>query len=169
MHWQIKHFQPHELLSPVGLREFKKGNFLLNPSAVAFLVNLREIIDQPILINHSGMTRRGYRSCSENIAVNGGDASRHCQGLAFDCTPKNMNLIRFASIAIHQGWCGVGIYLDKNFVHIDRRPNYTQKVTLWVEKERGKPTISRTLDSKTISDYDILQVENLVKTLIDEI
>lgn len=169
MTWQIKHFKPEELLSPIGLRELSKGNFMLNPSAVAFLVNLREIIDQPILINHAGLTRRGYRSQSENQAVGGGEASRHLQGLAFDCTPKNMDLVRFASIAIHQGWCGVGIYLDKNFVHIDRRPNYNNKVTLWVEKKRNGKTESRTLDSKTISSYDITQVEELVKTLLEDI
>lgn len=169
MTWNIKYFKPEELLSPDGLRELSRNNFMLNVEAVAHLVRLREVIDQPILVNHAGLLRRGYRSQRENDAVSGGNCSRHLQGNAFDCTPKNMDLIRFASIALNLGWCGVGIYLDKNFVHLDRRIAYNNKISLWVEKTRGGKVESRTLDSKTISSYDITQTEELLKTIISEL
>ena len=128
----LKYFQPHEILSPDGLKQFDAGNLMLQGFAVAGLDKIREMINEPILVNHAGLTLRGYRSVQENITIpDSGRHSRHIQGIAFDCTTKSRNYLELIIKALIVGARGVGFYPQRNFVHIDFRTS--DHITGWLD------------------------------------
>lgn len=130
--WKWKYFTPEEVLSPIGLKRFKDTGLLLTqPILLDKLTELRERLEKPLLINHGGHWLRGYRSCEENMKVDGSLQSLHIQGLAADVTVTNLSLLDLADGAIITGFTGIGMYLSRGFVHMDLRTNLYQKVTRW--------------------------------------
>jgi uncharacterized protein YcbK (DUF882 family) len=98
----------------------------------------REMAGTRIHINGSGMTLRGYRSCRENKQTGGAEYSRHIQGIAFDCTPLDMDLYEFYQHVLESaneyGFGGIGYYPKKSFVHIDCRPLMSDGPVTWIEE-----------------------------------
>lgn len=130
--WDWKHFAPVEVLSPSGLRQFKhSGLLLIRPILLDKLSELRERLETPLVINHGEHWLRGYRSPEENAMVDGGTYSMHLQGLAADVTAPKISLLDLADAAIISGFTGIGIYPKRNFIHMDLRTNFYQKVTRW--------------------------------------
>lgn len=80
-----------------------------------------------ILVNHSGMTRRGARSIADQLAIGGKAAkvhSMHLSGKAFDISLAKWGTYTvewLADQAIQFHWACVGIYPGKGFCHVDTR------------------------------------------------
>lgn len=121
--WFWESFEPMELLSPVGFNEYVvRGNFMLQPFAVSMLQQFRTDLNVPLVCNGNANKYRGFRSPQENEKIGGARLSRHIQGIAFDLTPRGMELEDFFKAAVQFGFGGVGYYPHKNFVHVDCRP-----------------------------------------------
>lgn len=61
-----------------------------------------------------------YRCEKHNKEVGGVENSYHTQGLALDIiVPQNQDIEAFASLLERIGFRGIGIYYNKNFVHVD--------------------------------------------------
>lgn len=127
-------FRPEEILSPVGMRQWEVyGRIYIDAHALDFLQAWREKVGR-IVVNHDHLRLRGYRSPRENQAIpNSASLSRHVQGLAFDTTPLDMDLYRYFQLAKDFGWTGIGFYPKKHFVHLDLRPNFNKRPTIWIE------------------------------------
>jgi zinc D-Ala-D-Ala carboxypeptidase len=120
--WRWKNFKPVEVLSTVGLEQFQKGNWLIQPSAMDALQGFRNKLDLPIIITS------GYRSPAENKAVGGAYLSRHVQGIAFDIRCPDISLDALYQEAIAWVLFGaIGISYHGNFVHVDTRPRVNDK------------------------------------------
>lgn len=147
----FRYFKPEEILSPDGLQQYDKGNFLIQGFALKSLNVIRENIEEPIYINHAGLKYRGYRSPDENAILEGSaDFSRHVQGIAFDCTITSEAWERLALAAILAGAKGIGYYPEKNFMHIDFRTS--EQVICWVSK--NKRIENFTIKTETIDSAD---------------
>lgn len=121
-------FSPGEVLSPYGLKRWEgKGILLIQPHALDFLQNFRNFIGKPLLVNHRGLSFRGYRSCFENMRAGGVEGSFHLQGLAFDVSVDGVDPKDLYEEAVRFGWMGVGLY--PSFVHMDLGGRKEQ--TLW--------------------------------------
>lgn len=131
--WNWPDFAPHEVLSPDGLAQFKKGNLMVQPFALDALQSFRSRIAVPVLVNFSSLQRRGYRSPKENMQIKGAEFSRHVQGIAFDITAPDMTPEELFHAAIQHGFGGVGLYKAQNFVHVDVRAKGTEPIT-WIGK-----------------------------------
>lgn len=131
--WKWKYFTPDEVLSPESYDLFKlKGLLLIQPRLLDKLTELREKINKPLLINHSGLHYRGFRTFEENQKIkNSGHYSQHCYGLACDVTVKDLTVKELAEVAESIGFTGIGIYPISHFVHMDLRTNLNNKVTKW--------------------------------------
>lgn len=135
MKWRWKYFTPEEVLSPDGLDQLARGNFLIQPSALDYLEALRANVGVPFLINHGNLKYRGYRSSSENSKIGGAEFSRHVQGIAFDVTPAQGSLTGLFKAALRFNvFGGIGLYLSNNFVHIDTRPTINDTPVIWGNK-----------------------------------
>ena len=132
--WRWPSFEPQEVLSPMGLDAYlNQGILLFSPIMLTCLEQFRAAINKPILINHGPHTHRGYRSCTENASVAGGKQSMHLQGVAADCTIKGVKPEDLAKAAEASGlFSGIGLYLEKNFVHLDIRCTTDGKIRKWV-------------------------------------
>jgi uncharacterized protein YcbK (DUF882 family) len=79
-------------------------------------------IEQPIQINS------GYRTFKTNSRLEGSALnSRHLSGQAADIVVPGVPLLRLAGMASAFGQGGIGMYLNKGFVHVD-----TGDERLWV-------------------------------------
>ena len=136
--WRWKYFQPKEVLSPAGLYQYERGNLMVQAFALDALDAFREMSGTRLHINGSGLNFRGYRSPDENKRIGGATLSRHVQGIAFDCTPLDMELYEFYQFVLESaneyGFGGVGYYPSKDFVHIDCRPLMSDGPVTWVEE-----------------------------------
>lgn len=117
-------FQPAEILSPAGMAQLDRGNLLIQSFWMATLCSIRRAVDKPFLVNHAGLSYRGYRSPEENKRIPGAAIfSRHVQGIACDVTVKGWTASEFATfLKEHGNYFGigfVGIYEKNNFCHID--------------------------------------------------
>ena len=130
--WRWKHFKPSEVLSPAGLWQYERENLMIQPYALDKLHNFRVKVGEPLLINHSGLNLRGYRSIIENNSVPGcTQFSRHVQGIAFDISPTKKSLEELYTEAKRFGFGGLGFYKRQNFIHIDCRPVLNDKPIEW--------------------------------------
>ena len=89
---------------------------MLSPDLLARLNHLRGVINRPIYINS------GYRCKEENHRVGGAPRSYHLLGMAADIHVKDFLLVSLLTIAKELGFNGIGIYLKRNFLHLDIRP-----------------------------------------------
>lgn len=131
-YWRWAHFTPVEVFSAVGLREYERGNFLLQPDALDMLERFRAQLAVPLVCNGGANTLRGYRAPAENYRAGGQALSRHIQGIAFDLSAPDLDLNTLYEAARHFGWGGVGLYLNNGFVHVDKRPVLNDKVITWM-------------------------------------
>ena len=128
-------FQPDEVLSPDGLRQFREfSNIMLRAEALDKLQAFREYLGKPILVNHAGHRHRGYRSPGENRRVDGKMYSFHMQGVAFDISVPGMTIAELAEAADQFGWRGIGTY--QTFVHIDLRIREDEKPFHFIGKSK---------------------------------
>ena len=89
--------------------------------------------DIPFLVNHRGLTARGFRTPELNKRIGGALNSMHLKCKAFDVTPIGINtfqLFQQSKRFSHEGseWNGIIWYKNKNFVHLDTR---TQRLEGW--------------------------------------
>ncbi|MHB9131171.1 MAG: YcbK family protein [Armatimonadota bacterium] len=94
------------------------GQVHVEAKLVAGLQALRERIGKPIHINS------GYRCPKHNAAVGGVPKSQHPLGKAADIHVKGMamaDLYRQAEAIPQFAGGGIGLYPDRNFVHVDVR------------------------------------------------
>jgi len=122
MIWRWEFFTPGEVLSPAGLEQWKRGNFLIQPFALDCLQAFRRELRRPFLVNFGRLSLRGYRSPVENNKIGGAHFSRHVQGIAFDVTVEGFTPGEVAERARAFGWGFVLPYEEQNFTHIDLRP-----------------------------------------------
>lgn len=168
MEWRWKYFHPSEVLSDEGLRHLKRNNLKLQGFALDRLEMFRKWLGKPLHCNHGHLKRRGWRSTKENRKIGGVNDSPHVQGIAFDLSCYDMSLAEFATAVVmysafhpsNEGFRGIGIYPDNNFVHVDCR-------TLPVKTEDYLVTWSRTLTTSraSIIKYSDLFKESPARTL----
>jgi uncharacterized protein YcbK (DUF882 family) len=102
--------------------------FAMSPRLLDVLCGLQNWLayngqHQPIHINS------GYRSFSTNYRTEGAALnSRHLNGQAADITVPGVPLARLAGMASLFGEGGVGMYLNKGFVHVD-----TGNERIWIK------------------------------------
>lgn len=122
--WPWKHFEPEEVLSEDGLLLLRRDIFVLDPESLDMLEKFRAEVG-PLLVNHAGLTLRGFRSATEHLQLvaNGDTANRwsfHLQGRAFDVSSRELEPKELFRLAGSFGWRGVKLY--KTWVHVDMRP-----------------------------------------------
>jgi zinc D-Ala-D-Ala carboxypeptidase len=100
------------------------GKVMLNFAALDALQKLRVKLGRPIILNSA------YRSPAYNAKIGGAKASKHMEGIAFDCSMTNHNPEEFERAAVSLGFRGIGHYPGSNFMHIDTRKSST--VVRWV-------------------------------------
>jgi uncharacterized protein YcbK (DUF882 family) len=105
-----EHFYLREFQSP-DTEEVK-----IYPEVVERLEKLRAYVNKPILI-HSA-----YRTPEHNKKVGGVKNSYHCQGMAVDVSSLGVSLDELKKYALAVGFKGIGIYRNKNFIHLDIGP-----------------------------------------------
>jgi len=85
------------------------------------IVLLRNTLGKPIYITSA------YRCPKYNARVKGDSNSYHMKGLAVDIVVHDIPLPELYIIAKELGFTGIGIYPQKNFLHLDVRPgSYTE-------------------------------------------
>lgn len=131
--WYWPDFKPEEVLSPMGLKAYQEqGVLLFSPLMLSCLQQFRQKLQLPMLINHAGLKLRGYRSCAENKQAGGVDQSMHLMGLAADCTVLGLSVAELAEKAEKSNlFSGLGVYIDKGFVHLDARLTTDGRIRKW--------------------------------------
>lgn len=180
MTWRWKYFSPEEVLSPDGLYMYKHRNTIkLQGFALDNLESLREYVSNPIMCNHAGLKRRGWRSHKENKAIKGVPNSPHVQGIAFDLSCYDTGLVRFLELVIahtkreidnnignlHRGVRGLGIYPSKNFLHVDYRTlpaKYENYMVVWNGDNRYSTLVSDSTMSLQTKDI-MLYLQKMLK------
>lgn len=136
--WPWKYFQPIEVLSPAGMEQLVKGTLMIQNHFMDKLEKFRTFVDWPMIINHGGHNRRGYRSPEENAKIaNSSPFSFHMQGLAADISVRDIPLAKLKELAIEFGWHGVGYYPNANFIHVDLRPRLVNRTAIWEGQTMG--------------------------------
>lgn len=120
-------FTPEELLSPDGLAYFRRGFMVMQLHFMDKLQQFRNQVNLPFLINHQGLTLRGWRSPAENATIDG--KLYHPMGLAADISIKDMSPQELAEHAIDFGFHGIGLY--STWVHVDLRPVLDKNQVVW--------------------------------------
>lgn len=90
----------------------------INPLLAHALQHLRDVIATPITV------LSGFRCLIHNQAVGSNTASQHPLGLAADIYAANYSLTDLHNAALHIPLFrlgGVGLYLEKGFIHLDIR------------------------------------------------
>lgn len=129
--WRWNSFKPEEVLSQDGLIALQKGVYVIQPVLMDTLEAFREKVGSPLLVNHSGLTYRGYRSFGENKMAGGERFSFHMQGLAVDISCNNVDIEYLYQKAKEFIWTGIGFYPKKHFVHCDLRTTVDGKRMMW--------------------------------------
>lgn len=80
------------------------------------LTRFRCILGKPVKINS------GYRCPSENTKINGDLNSYHMKGMAADIYVEGFYLEELLEVAKEVGFKGIGVYSQKNYLHLDVRP-----------------------------------------------
>ena len=114
----IPFFTKEELLSPDGLALLERGINPMDDRTLFYLSELRKTLDTPVLVNHSDLTLRGWRSPQENEGIYLGKGvspanrmSSHIAGKAVDISVPGMSIQSLLdTIRGRDGWKGVGIY-----------------------------------------------------------
>lgn len=123
-------FTPEEVLSPSGVRIFDRSGWLLiNPNFLDDVQLFRRELGLAFLINHRGLKYRGFRTEKENFEEGGAEHSFHVQGLAVDVSVKDMTPLELFDAAVKFGFTGIGLY--DSWVHIDKRPTFSDKKAIW--------------------------------------
>ena len=107
--WRWPDFQPSEIACR------GTGKLLVDDRAMDMLQELRTRLGKPIHVNS------GYRSPEHNKAVGGASASKHMEGIAFDCRMAGHDPQVFMATARAVGFRGIGEYPILGFCHIDAR------------------------------------------------
>ena len=153
MNWKYKHFQPKEVLSPVGLGKLKYNSVLkIQDFALQTFDDFREFLGMPILCNFADKKLRGYRSVKENMKIYDDLRKRnpkiktlydsaHVQGIAFDSHCTKIKTFEYAIVMTawsiyrfqnsQQGFSGIGIYAHKGFCHKDCRSLLDNYIFVW--------------------------------------
>ena len=112
---------PH-LAPNFRLSEFKCpccGRVKVVRSLSVALQELRDLLDSPIVITSA------YRCKKHNKEIGGAKFSTHLGGFAADCTfPGKSLLDAYLEIVRCLPWVdsgGIGLYADRNFIHLDVR------------------------------------------------
>jgi uncharacterized protein YcbK (DUF882 family) len=108
MKWVYPNFTEEEIQCPCC------GCLVHNADAMLRLQTLRNLMDEPIIINSA------YRCTKHNIEVGGGSRSQHLYGKAFDIDVHNKSTeerMVLVNEALTAGFTGFGFY--DNFLHID--------------------------------------------------
>jgi hypothetical protein len=117
--WPVKYFKPEEVLSPLGLVQYNRGNLMLQIDALLKLDNFREFLGRPLICNTGILRLRGYRNLEENKRAGGAAYSRHMQGIAFDVHCPSISVFELFELAKKFGWPCVLKYAS--FIHVDNR------------------------------------------------
>lgn len=107
--WRWTNFSPEEIACK------GTGAILVDGRALDLLQALRDELGRPMLITS------GYRSPSHNKEVGGAERSQHLLGRAFDVVMTNHDPEAFVAAAERVGFNGIGLYPDRNFIHVDSR------------------------------------------------
>lgn len=100
----------------------------LCPRAMDTLQLWREMLGEPLLVNHLSLTLRGVRTADENESIGGAKNSMHVCGRAFDISSPALTPDALYKAAFDSGlWGAVGRY--DSFVHVDVRLNEGSPVT----------------------------------------
>ncbi len=91
---------------------------VIDTELVDKLQNIRDYFNAPVTINS------GYRTASHNKAVGGASGSQHLYGRAADIVVKGIHPEDVVQCAETVGFTGIGLYLRKNFAHVDVRQNH---------------------------------------------
>jgi len=114
--WQyIKYFKPTEFACPCPEHKGKPV-YDMSSNLVFALVNLRELINKPIIITS------GWRCQKHNAEVGGRPDSPHLYKCAVDITIPGVNFDRLVELYLaceHIGFKGIGFYPVKKIIHID--------------------------------------------------
>ena len=177
--WRWKYFSPEEVLSPDGLNMYRNRNTIkLQGFALDNLESLREYVSCPIMCNHGGLQRRGWRSTRENKIIGGVANSPHVQGIAFDLTCYDTGLTQFLKLVLyhtkreisnnignlHAGVRGLGIYPTKNFLHVDYRtlPAKSEDyVVVWNGENRRSCILDKSVLSLEVPEIMLYLNSNL--------
>lgn len=119
MHWPAKYFKPEEVLSPLGLLQYKQGNLMLCNHALANLDSFRDSLGSALYCNVASLKFRGYRAPAENNKIGGAPYSRHVQGIAFDVHSKKLKPRELFEKAKEFNWPCALLY--PTFIHLDNR------------------------------------------------
>jgi len=90
---------------------------LIDKRMLEGLQRIRDRLNNPIFITSA------FRTWEHNLLVGGSSNSQHLLGTAVDIHSHGISLNRIADIAVEEGFTGIGIYRNSNFVHIDVREN----------------------------------------------
>lgn len=95
---------------------------------VKALQKLRDLVEKPIIVNS------GYRCPEYNKKIGGVSNSQHVAGNAADIVIRGMNPEEMYKQAVkiqefREG--GIGIYIDRGFIHVDVRAGSAR----WAEKD----------------------------------
>ncbi len=97
----------------------KCNRVVVQPDLPVALQELRDLLGSPIVITS------GFRCAKHNRAIGGAKFSAHLGGFAADCTfPGKTLLDAYLEIVRCLPWAesgGIGIYVDRNFIHLDVR------------------------------------------------
>ncbi len=128
--YSLKKERNKQLSKNFKLYEFacKDGSdkVVLNCELVELLQKIRDYFGKPVIINSA------YRTTTYNKKIGGVSSSQHLIGYAADIVIKGM---KAKDIAVYiekliPNTGGIGIYMTKNFVHVDVRENKSR----WTEK-----------------------------------
>ena len=130
-----KFFSPAEVLSPLGLHLFETEEILLiSETLLDKITSFRDRLGTPLWVNFGNHRLRGYRHFTEQQTIpNYEKFSQHVQGCAVDLTAPNLDVLELRNAALAFGFTGVGFYPKRNFVHVDIRQSFNNRVMQWVQ------------------------------------
>lgn len=122
-------FSPEEVLSSDQLALCERGVF---PFSFTFMDNLQAFRDLvgPLLVNHAGMTRRGFRSPGDLAGIY--EDARYSFHLWCACdvsSSKYEPVELFYKALEFRRFKGLGLY--PTFLHLDGRDSFWDTETVW--------------------------------------
>ncbi len=89
---------------------------MLHPQLLKKLSELRKMLQRPVYITS------GYRCINYNRQVGGAQNSYHLIGLAADIRVIGLSILDLLDYVEMLNFTGIGLYEQKNFLHLDIRP-----------------------------------------------